>query len=225
MKRKGTLGGIFAMALILALTFVLSVGSVSAAEPTIVDSGNCGANGDNITWTLDDAGTLTISGEGEMGKFQYSGDYPWLNRMNEIKAVRIEDGVTNIGGGAFDNGVPITAVSIPDSVTAIGEFAFSNCINLKSLTIPDSVTDIGVRAFYKCWGLTAMEIPKSVTKIHNRAAYRWRTRIPITRVWMVSCSIKSLQHCLPAPKGKRAAIGSRTALPALRNPRFMAAAV
>ena len=100
MKKKGTLGGIFAMALILALTFVLSVGSVSAAEPTIVDSGNCGANGDNITWTLDDAGTLTISGEGEMGKFQYSGDYPWLNRMNEIKAVRIEDGVTNIGGGA-----------------------------------------------------------------------------------------------------------------------------
>ena len=169
MKRKGFLGGIFAMALILVLTLVLSVGSVSAAEPTIVDSGNCGANGDNITWTLDDAGTLTISGEGEMGKFQYSGDYPWLNRMNEIKAVRIEDGVTNIGGGAFDNGVPITAVSIPDSVTAIGEFAFSNCINLKSLTIPDSVTDIGVRAFYKCWGLTAMEIPKSVTKIHNRA--------------------------------------------------------
>ena len=40
MKKKGTLGGIFAMALILALTFVLSVGSVSAAEPTIVDSGN-----------------------------------------------------------------------------------------------------------------------------------------------------------------------------------------
>ena len=169
MKRKGFLGGIFAMALILVLTLVLSVGSVSAEEPTIVDSGNCGANGDNITWTLDDAGTLTISGEGEMGKFQYSGDCPWLNRMNEIKAVRIEDGVTNIGGGAFDNGVPITAVSIPDSVTAIGEFAFSNCINLKSLTIPDSVTDIGVRAFYKCWGLTAMEIPKSVTKIHNRA--------------------------------------------------------
>ena len=169
MKRKGFLGGIFAMALILVLTLVLSVGSVSAEEPTIIASGNCGANGDNITWTLDDAGTLTISGEGEMGKFQYSEGYPWLSRMNEIKAVRIEDGVTNIGGGAFDNGVPITAVSIPDSVTAIGEFAFSNCINLKSLTIPDSVTDIGVRAFYKCWGLTAMEIPKSVTKIHNRA--------------------------------------------------------
>ena len=101
MKRKGFLGGIFAMALILVLTLVLSVGSVSAAEPTIVDSGNCGANGDNITWTLDDAGTLTISGEGEMGKFQYSGDYPWLNRMNEIKAVRIGN------AGIYSTSVPL----------------------------------------------------------------------------------------------------------------------
>ena len=74
MKRKGNLGGIFAMALILVLTLVLSVGSVSAAEPTIVDSGNCGANGDNITWTLDDAGTLTISGEGEMAEYTYTND-------------------------------------------------------------------------------------------------------------------------------------------------------
>ena len=55
MKRKGNFGGIFAMALILVLTLVLSVGSVSAAEPTIVDSGNCGKDGNNVTWTLDSA--------------------------------------------------------------------------------------------------------------------------------------------------------------------------
>lgn len=63
MKRKGNLGGIFAMALILVLTLVLSVGSVSAAEPTIVDSGNCGAN---VTYELDSNGLLTISGTGKM---------------------------------------------------------------------------------------------------------------------------------------------------------------
>ena len=32
----------------------------------VVESGVCGAEGDNLTWTLDDEGTLTISGEGEM---------------------------------------------------------------------------------------------------------------------------------------------------------------
>jgi hypothetical protein len=32
----------------------------------IIKQGTCGANGDNLTWTLDDEGLLTISGEGEM---------------------------------------------------------------------------------------------------------------------------------------------------------------
>ena len=29
-------------------------------------TGECGANGSNVTWTLDDEGTLTISGNGAM---------------------------------------------------------------------------------------------------------------------------------------------------------------
>ena len=35
-----------------------------AEDVTIVDSGICGAEGDNATWTLDSEGTLTVSGEG-----------------------------------------------------------------------------------------------------------------------------------------------------------------
>ena len=97
MKRKGNLGGIFAMALILVLTLVLSVGSVSAAEPTIVDSGNCGKDGSNVTWTLDSNGLLTISGEGEMADY-YS---LWYDQKESIKRVVIENGVTSIGDQAF----------------------------------------------------------------------------------------------------------------------------
>ena len=37
-----------------------------AASAEIVDSGSCG---ENLTWSLDNNGTLTISGEGEMGDF------------------------------------------------------------------------------------------------------------------------------------------------------------
>ena len=29
-----------------------------------IASGSCGMQGDNLTWTLDDTGTLTIRGEG-----------------------------------------------------------------------------------------------------------------------------------------------------------------
>ena len=173
MKRKGNLGGIFAMALILVLTLVLSVGSVSAAEPTIVDSGNCGKDGSNVTWTLDSAGLLTISGEGEMAEYTYTNDSlskkyitsaPWGNR---VKSVSIQDGVTSIGSWAFLRCTDMTSVMIPDSVTSIGNSAFSSCAGLTSVTIPNNVTSIGTAAFDECTGLKTVTIPDSVTIIKN----------------------------------------------------------
>jgi hypothetical protein len=146
MKRKGNLGGIFAMALILVLTLVLSVGSVSAAEPTIVYSGNCGAN---VTYKLDSNGLLTISGTGEMT------DYcsPWYDQKESIKRVVIENGVTSIGANAFRDCTGLTSVTIPDGVTSIGGIAFYNCTGLTSVTIGNSVTSIGYEAFSGCTGL------------------------------------------------------------------------
>ncbi len=41
--------------------------SLTAHAAEIIASGTCGAEGDNLTWTLDAVGLLTISGEGEMG--------------------------------------------------------------------------------------------------------------------------------------------------------------
>ena len=46
-------------------------------------SGTCGAEGDNLTWELDDEGTLTISGIGEMGSWR-SYASPWKNYRGEI---------------------------------------------------------------------------------------------------------------------------------------------
>ena len=165
MKRKGFLGGIFAMALILVLTLVLSVGSVSAAEPTIVNSGNCGKDGSNVTWTLDSTGLLTISGEGEMADY-YS---PWYDQKESIKRVVIENGVTSIGANAFRDCTGLTSVTIPDRVTSIGYYAFNGCTGLTSVTIPDSVTSIGDYAFHDCTGLTSVTIPNSVTSIGGSA--------------------------------------------------------
>ena len=165
MKRKGFLGGIFAMALILVLTLVLSVGSVSAEEPTIVDSGNCGKDGSNVTWTLDSAGLLTISGTGEMENCQSSGSQPWYHNRSKITKTVITGGVTGIGDYAFSYCTGLTSVTIPDSVTSIGERAFLNCTGLTSVTVPDSVTSIEESAFSDCTGLTSVTIPNSVTSI------------------------------------------------------------
>ncbi len=41
-----------------------------------IDSGTCGAN---LTWTLDDEGTLTISGTGAMEDWDYiNSQTPWI---------------------------------------------------------------------------------------------------------------------------------------------------
>ena len=179
MKRKGFLGGIFAMALILVLTLVLSVGSVSATEPTIVDSGNCGKDGSNVTWTLDSAGLLTISGTGEMAD-NAGGTAQWGNRAKMVKTVVIEDGVTSIGGSAFSGCTGLKEVIynaraaecskynvfqnagtaadgmkvvFGESVEKIPSNIFSNCESLTSVTIPDSVTSIGDWVFSGCTGL------------------------------------------------------------------------
>ena len=177
MKRKGNFGGIFAMALILVLTLVLSVGSVSAAEPTIVDSGNCGKDGSNVTWTLDSAGLLTISGTGEMADYESKTDSasgeeittaPW---GNQAKTVVIGDGVTGIGAAAFYGCSGLTSVTMGSNVTSIGESAFCGCTGLTGIVLPGSVTGIGEYAFSNCNSLTAIEIPAGVTTLGNSAFF------------------------------------------------------
>ncbi len=53
----------------LLLCSLFTVCFAFAARAEIVASGDCGARGDNLTWTLDDEGLLTISGEGAMADF------------------------------------------------------------------------------------------------------------------------------------------------------------
>jgi len=139
------------------------------ANAAIVDSGTCGAQGDNLTWTLDDQGTLTISGTGAMCNWNDEGATPWFSEYLSIKKVVIGDSVTTIGDGAFYFCFYLTSVSIPDGVTTIGGGAFAHCASMTSLTIPDSVTTIGYSAFYNCTGLTSVTIPDSVTTIGEYA--------------------------------------------------------
>ena len=111
---------------------------------TEVSSGTCG---DNVTWALDDAGTLTISGSGPMEDYYYN-NCPWVSTL--WKSVVIEQGITAIGDYAFYNCSNLTEITIADSVTSIGDFAFYGCSSLTELRIPVSVNHIGSNAFDSC---------------------------------------------------------------------------
>ena len=155
------------ISILLALIMICTLLPMSAFAATVIDSGACG---DNLTWTLDSEGTLTISGTGAM--YNYSSDpQPWHSNHSDILSVIIKDGVTTIGGSAFEYCDSLTSISIPNSVTSIGHLAFSGCSNLTSITIPDSVTTIGDWAFHSCNSLTSINIPNSVTTIGYCAFY------------------------------------------------------
>lgn len=110
-----------------------------------IDSGTCGAEGDNITWVLDDDYTLTLTGSGEMKSYRYQNYPPW-SKYSDIKKIVIGNGIKDIGEFAFENCRKVTSVTIPQSVIKIGESAFCNCDNLTSIDIPSSVRLIGTSA-------------------------------------------------------------------------------
>ena len=126
-------------------------------------------NSNKITWKLSEDGTLTISGTDMPDYYRPKGtDAPWFSQRSNIKKVVINNGVTNIGSGAFYKCYNLTSISIPNSVKSIGVFAFGACTDLTSVTIPNSVTSIGKKAFYSS-GLTSVAIPNSVTNIDKAA--------------------------------------------------------
>lgn len=146
----------------------------AAAESAVVESGACGKN---LTWTLDAAGTLTVSGTGAMEDYLSA---PWSKSCDSIKTVVIESGVTTIGDCAFSGCTSLTGITIPESVTAIGDSAFWRCDSLTGITIPESVTAIGNYAFQSCSSLSSINIPESVTTIGNYAFYSCSSLSSIT---------------------------------------------
>jgi len=153
------------------ISLILALSMICALFPVVVFAQTSGTCGSNLTWTLDDNGTLTISGTGDMENWGYPNPSgaPWKSKS--IKDIVIENGVTSIGNRAFYDCSSLTSITIPNSVTSIGNDAFEWCSSLTSITIPNSVTSIGNHAFDGCSSLTNITIPSSVTSIGNRAFY------------------------------------------------------
>ena len=156
----------------IVILLILLCGIAVAESATIVASGNCGAYGYDVTWELDSAGVLTISGEGEMGNYAFydtSVQPPWYAKRTSIRTAVVEAGVTSIGTYAFRDCSSLSSITIPAGVTSIGYDAFSGCSSLSSITIPAGVTSIGDQAFRECSSLSSITIPEGVTSIGDQA--------------------------------------------------------
>ena len=165
---------ILAGVVMLLLCSALFVGAMAET------SGTCG---DNLTWTLDDEGTLTISGTGDMNDYYVNSynDLPNTTWSFSVKRLVIEEGVTGIGKNAFYQCKYLESVTIANSVTEIRDYAFGQCSALREIEIPDSVTSIGSYLFKECRNLRSVKLSASITDLNDYLFYfcRWLTNVTI----------------------------------------------
>ncbi len=125
---------------------------VNQPEQCIIARGTCG---DSLTWVLDCDSVLTISGNGAMEDYEYSGYVPWTDYKSDIKQIVIGSNVTSIGDFAFYQHSKITSINLPDNITRIGVHSIAYCEKLTYFAIPQSVVSIGEFAFTGCSGITS----------------------------------------------------------------------
>lgn len=183
MKKKKSF---LTISFILAL-FILTFSSTKAAKAETLGTFQYG---DNIYATLDETGTLTLSGTGAMwdGK-RVTTDWPYRSSLTQtvkfagkdtyidhlVYKIVVNDGITSIGNYAFYNFYKLQSLSIGNSVTSIGEDAFYGTSALHTVTIPGTVRKIGIRAF-TCSGLTSCTLNKGIQTIDNYAFYNTKLK-------------------------------------------------
>ena len=144
------------------LLSALPLGMVDTAYAAALASGKCG---DSATWTLDNTGTLTISGTGATYNYDMDDDgnsaAPWCTkaRIQRVNKVVVNSGITELGYSMFSNCTQLTSVSLPSGLKRIGSCLFLGCTRLSTITIPSSVTTIESNAFTHCDSITAITLP------------------------------------------------------------------
>ena len=143
----------------LVLCLLLALLPMAAFADDDVQTGTCG---DGLTWTLDAAGTLTVTGSGVISANAFAFN-------SKIVRAEIGAGVTGIGLWAFLKCANLEAVTLPAGLTTLGTAAFAYCEKLASVTLPGSLKSTGGGAFQGCTALTAVTILPGVTRIDTRA--------------------------------------------------------
>ena len=130
-----------------------------AAASTKTVSGMCGTA---AAFTIDENGTLTITGTGKIDKF-FSDDK--VIEYKKIKKIIMSEGITELGKDCFCYLENVTIVEFPASLQIIGEDAMHGMKSLTEIQLPSELSQIGERAFYHCLKITELQIPDTVSQI------------------------------------------------------------
>ena len=129
MKKRFRFRAVLKLSLIAALVLIVTVSVAAQNGHSVVDSGFCGAPGneESVTWTLYDDGCCVISGTGDIAEFPPRIGYvsysqtPWAG---DATSITVEEGVTGIGDYAFAGLKNLSTAELPTTLVRIGSHAF-----------------------------------------------------------------------------------------------------
>ncbi len=148
-----------------------------------------------LRWTIDREGTLTITGSGPIPDYPMTEEdkanfrppqTPWVDYYDEIRAVVIGEGITRVGDYVFCNEPNLKRVTLPSTLREIGDYAFYSApirvlklpeglvsigdyafggADILELEIPETVTTLGEGAFVGCMSVQTIRVPDSVREL------------------------------------------------------------
>ncbi|EGD47403.1 protein of unknown function DUF291 [Ruminiclostridium papyrosolvens DSM 2782] len=156
-----------------AITVICSDGNYVYEEKEEPEKSTTGTTGD-VSWSMDtETGKLILSGIGKTADYSSATDpansAPWLDYMDQIQEVVVEEGITYLGKRLFYGADNLIKVTLPDSLTSLEEGVFRECTKLKEITIPANVTTIGRVQFYQCVALESLSILGNVTILKDKS--------------------------------------------------------
>ena len=106
----------------------------------------------SITATLDDNGTFTVTGKGEMPIYTVR-NRPYQESIDSIVNVVVDSNITAVGDFNFANLSNLVKADIADTVTSIGKNAFANCKKEELvIDIKGTISTVGSSAFSQVKG-------------------------------------------------------------------------
>ena len=128
--------------------------------------------GDDLIWTLDADGTLTVTGTGDM----WDADYYKPTEDAVVKKLVLDDRITHISSSAFQTPasyehktgkLEIETLVLPKSLKSIGYGAFEQCETLQTVEMYGAVESIDFSAFSNCKNLKAINFHGTPSQWEN----------------------------------------------------------
>ena len=186
------------LSVLLSFIMLLSCCVIAFAEdaPTVVASGDCGADGDNLRWALWSDGTLNITGDGAMADYSVETEVtdengvtthttlsaPWFEAMEEyaFRAVPQALGYASAAemNAALDNGTLDTDVYFEIMMQQYPAYIAAVKALQKKVVIGEGVTTVGKCAFQD-WEADELSLP-STLKVIGPCAFQYGKYTEVT---------------------------------------------